>query len=188
MFDKYYCINLDHRTDRWAETNEEIALMGWKVERFAALPSFNHTMKAIMKRIRRNNSSLILEDDVEFREMDHYEKALKQVPDNWDLISFGATINRIHKERIDTHVWRYYDGWATQMVAYNKRLVNWIADNFDPECGVIYDEWLRLEVLPKFNCYIIKPFVAYQRPDYSDIRNRYADYTKGFEESETKLV
>lgn len=187
MFDKIYCINLDHRTDRWQETKEEIAKMEWKVERFAALPDFNQTMSAIMKKIRRNKSSLILEDDVELQDTAHYSEALSEVPDNWDLISFGATLQRTHKERIDKYVWRYYDGWATQMVAYDKRLVNWIADNFDPLCGVIYDEWLRLNVLPKFNCYIIKPFIAYQRPDFSDIRNRYTDYTQGFKESEQKL-
>lgn len=188
MYDKIYCINLDHRTDRWEETKEELAKMGWEADRYSALPSFNHTMQAIMKRIRKNKSSLILEDDVEFRDAKHLAKALAELPDTWDLFSLGATVNRTHKEKQGTYVWRYYDGWATHAVAYSKRLVNWIADNFDPECGVIYDEWLRLEVLPKFNCYIVKPFIAYQRPSFSDIRNRYADYTKGFEESENKLV
>lgn len=188
MFDKIYCINLDTRADRWQETIEETEQMGWKIERFAALPSFNHTMVSLMKKIKRNKSSLILEDDVWLRNCGHYEKAIGNVPDNWDMISFGATVQRTHREKVAEYVWRYYDGWATHMVAYNKKLVNWIADSFDPECGVIYDEWLRLNVLHKFNCYIIKPFVAYQRPDFSDIRNRYADYTNGFMESEQNIV
>ena len=126
---------------------------------------------------------MILEDDVEFRDVSHVQSALDQVKD-WDLISFGATLNSKHKDRVGENLYRYKDGWATHAVAYSQKLMKWIVLNFDPNGGVIYDEWLRINVLPKFECFIIYPMVSYQRPSFSDLRNRFTDYTNGFKQSE----
>jgi GR25 family glycosyltransferase involved in LPS biosynthesis len=182
MFHKYYCINLDARTDRWEECEQEFAKVGWTVERFSALPSFNHSQVECLKLVKR--SSLILEDDVCFRDMTHYEQFLSEVPKDWDLVALGATLVSVHKNKVSDHVYRYEDGWATHAIGYTKKMAAWIVNNYDPDGGVIYDEWLRMNVLKQFKCYIIKPMVAYQRPSFSDLRNRFVDYTNGFVDGE----
>lgn len=182
IFKEYYCINLDDRTDRWEESQAEFKKMGLDVKRFSALRSFNHSQSAVIK--LANKSSLIFEDDVEFRNTDHLKAALDSLPKGWDLVSLGATLISKHKKKVADHLYRYEDGWATQAVGYSPKMLRWLADNFDPDCGVIYDEWMRLNVLPKFNCFIVYPMVCYQRPCFSDIRGRYVDYTRMMEEGE----
>lgn len=182
IFKEYYCINLDDRTDRWEESQVEFEKVGLKVQRFSALRSFNHSQSAVIKQATK--SSLIFEDDVEFRQYDHLDGALKSLPKDWDMVSFGATLISKHTKKISDNLYRYENGWATQAVGYSLNMLKWLSENFDPDCGVIYDEWLRLNVLPKFKCYIVYPMVCYQRPCFSDIRNRYVDYTRMMEEGE----
>lgn len=185
MFDKIFCINLDERKDRWEESKEEFKRLGWKVDRFPGVVNhFNKAQYDCIKKASQYKSSLILEDDVQFEGVGHLEEALKSLPDDWDLVSFGATLSSRHVEQVSKHLFRYKDGWATQAVGYSQKMMKYILENFKIDGGTIYDEWLRLEVLPKFNCYIVVPMVAYQRPSFSDLRNRFVDYTNGFNQSQ----
>jgi GR25 family glycosyltransferase involved in LPS biosynthesis len=187
FFDKIYCINLDARTDRWEESTDEFNRIGWKVERFpGSTKSFNHAQSACLKACK--GSSLILEDDCEFKEMGHLEDALKALPKDWDIVSLGATLLSKHSEKVHPNLYRYKDGWATQAVGYSQKMLSWLNANFDPMNGTIYDEWLRLNVLPFFKCYIVKPMIVYQRPSFSDIRKHFVDHTKGFEDSEKLFI
>lgn len=188
MFDKSYCINHPNRTDRWEESLSEFDKICLKVERFDGSAPFNHSQLNCLKQASRFNSSLILEDDVEFVKWDHLDMALASLPKDWDLVSLGATLVSTHKKRVNEYLYRYEDGWATHAVGYTKKMMKWIVSNFNPDGGVIYDEWLRLNVLKHFNCYIIQPMVAYQRPSFSDYRNRYVDYTGGFLQSEKMFL
>lgn len=183
MFDKIFCINLDAREDRWIESKSEFDRVGWEVERFSALPTINQSMFGCLKMCLKYESSLICEDDVVFKDLRHLDLALAKLPKDWDLVSLGATVLAPHKKRVSKHLYEYENGWATQAVGYSRKMVRWVLDNFDTS-GVIYDEWLRVNALPTRKCFIVKPMVAYQRPGFSDIRNRFTDYTKGFEDSE----
>lgn len=181
MFEKIYCINLDDRTDRWEECKDEFKRVGLTVERFSGISNdFNLSQYRCLKKASKHKSSLILEDDVEFVNGLETLSQLKE----WDVIFLGATLNSPHKEKIYPNWYRYTDGWATQAVGYKKEMIEWILENFDPKGGVIYDEWLRLNVLTKFRCYIASPMICYQRPSFSDLRNRFVDYTNGFKQSE----
>lgn len=187
LIEKTYCINFHTREDRWEECLEEFKKVNWKVERVKVDTKFNQSQFDLIKKASKHKSSLILEDDVTIRDVSHLEDALNALPKDWDLVSFGATVNERHKEKVSDHLFRYRNGWATHAVLYSQKMMKWIADNFNPDCGVIYDEWLRLNVLNQFNCFIIKPMICYQRPSFSDYRNRYVDYTGGFEQSENLL-
>lgn len=187
MFDKIFCINLDAREDRWQECLVEFDKVGMKVERFSALPSINQSMYACLIKCLKYPSSLILEDDVTFKNKGHLEYAFRGLPKDWDLVSLGSTLISPHNKKVNKHLYVYENGWATHAVGYSRKMVQWVLDNYDTS-GEIYDEWLRKNVLPQFKCYIVKPMVAYQRPSFSDIRNRFADYTNGFEQSEKLMV
>ena len=67
-------------------------------------------------------------------------------------------------------------------------MMQWLVENFNPMNGTIYDEWLRLNVLNQFKCYVVYPMVCFQRPSFSDLRNKYVDYTKGFEDSHKLFI
>ena len=188
-FDKTYCINLDSRTDRWEESEDEFSRIGWKVDRFpGSTKSFNHAQYECLKACSKYESSLILEDDCEFRELSHLEYALSSLPSDWDIISLGSTLLSSHKNKVNDNLYHYENGWATQAMGYSQKMVKWLVKNFDPMNGVIYDEWLRLNVLKEFKCFIVKPMIVYQRPSYSDIRNLFVDYSQGFFDSEKYLV
>lgn len=188
FFEHTYCINHPDRVDRWEESLLEFDKLKLRVERFDGVFPFNHSQVKCLTLASAYKSSLILEDDVEFVKYDHLKDALMSLPNGWDLVSLGATLVSNHKNRVNEYLYRYEDGWATHAVGYTKKMLKWIIANFNPDGGVIYDEWLRLNVLKQFNCYIIQPMVAYQRPSFSDYRNRYVDYTGGFLQSEKMFL
>lgn len=185
---KRYCINLNSRPDRWEESEKEFEKLGWEVERFGVDTYFNLSQYNCLKEAVNNESSLILEDDCEFQNSEIMDEAFKVMPDDWDVLFLGATLNSVHKEKVNDYWYRYKNGWATQAVVYKKETIKWILEHFNPKGGLIYDEWLRLNVLPKFNVYIIYPMVCFQRPSFSDIRGRFVDYTNGFKQGEKLFI
>lgn len=189
FFEAIYCINLDSRPDRWEECTAEFDRVGINVKRLAGVEgNFNRSQANALKQAAKHESSLILEDDVEFRDMTHLDEALKALPADWDVVFLGATLNSKHKEKVHPNLYVYKDGWATQAVGYSRKMANYIAEKFNPDGGVIFDEWLRFNILPFFKCYIVSPMVCYQRPSFSNLRGRFVDYTAGFEQSEKLFV
>lgn len=182
MFEKVYCINLDRRTDRWEECESEFKTWKLKVERFRAFDggdtAFNKSQLECIRKASICSSSLILEDDVMFT------SKIPEFPSDWEVIYLGATVNKATKVN---GFFRLVDGWATHAVGYKQHVMKFIIKNFNPEGGLIYDEWLRVNVMEKFKCYIPSPMVAYQRPSFSDIRNRFVDYTDMMKRGEELL-
>ncbi len=188
MVEKKICLNLDSRPDRWEESQKEFEKVGYKVERFSGVPGdFNRAYWNALNEVKDHESSLIFEDDVEFVKWDHIDDAFSQLPDDWDLFAIGYSLCREHKERVSENLYRYENGWATHGICYRKPLVKWILDNFRFEDGIVFDEWIRLNVLPKFNCYLIYPMACIQRASFSNLRNRFVDYTKFWDRSNAYL-
>lgn len=189
MFDKVFCLNLDKRPDRWEECQEEFKKIKWPVERFPGIDGdANGSYINCLKEASKYNSSLILEDDIQFLDIDKMYQSLADLPKGWDLVSLGANLPIHHHQKVTDRLYRYECGWATQAVGYSKRLATWIAEKFDFNSGKIYDDWFKHNVLSKFNCYIVKPMAAYQRPSFSDLLGRYVDYTEVFENSQRMLA
>ena len=79
---------------------------------------------------------------------------------------------------------RLHNCWQTHAIWYSKEAVEFILKNFKfvtdeykTEGCQIFDEWLRVNVLPLKQSYVANPMVAYQRPRWSEIWNCEADYT-----------
>jgi hypothetical protein len=169
---KYICLNLRTRPDRWERAKQQFDKYGLTVERFEAIEhdqpwiSFNLSMKAIISQI--TEPTVVFEDDVELL------SELPQPPKEWDLLYYGGNV-RSKVSQHDDNWWRCVNTWTTHAVAYTPKMAAYISEHFNHE-SIIYDEWLRTEVQPVFNCYICKPFAAIQVADYSDLQKSNVNY------------
>jgi GR25 family glycosyltransferase involved in LPS biosynthesis len=194
-FDKIYCINLDHRVDRWQDSLREFTKEGIEVERFSATYgesrtiAFNTSQKGVLEKslVDGANNPLVLEDDVEIRSTMHLHYAMNELPEDWDIIYLGGNIIGVDvipfrkPIRYSAHLFSVVDCWQTQSVGYSRKMVEWLVQNFKVDCGWIYDEFLRQEVLHKFKAFIVAPQITLQRKSFSDIWDRDTNFTHLFE-------
>jgi hypothetical protein len=138
---------------------------------------------------------LLFEDDVVFeptvdlRGWDKY--APGAMPEGWMSCHLGCNIIGM-----DTTVWqmpthhseylaKLWNCWQSHATLYSAECVKYILDNFRyvtdeyaTEGCQIFDEWLRVNILPMGRSYVMRPMVAFQRPRSSAIwGNNWADYT-----------
>lgn len=204
MFNEFFeivkVINLDKRADRWQTTEFELDRVGIKAERFSAFDgdnkhrAFNRSQWTVLNECKDYRTMLILEDDVEFKNYFHFQHAVTELPDDWDVLYLGANINGTKLERYSDHLVKIRNSYTTHAVAYSKKMAQWIVENFpyhkeeyEREGLIIYDEWLRVNVQEQFNCFLIAPMIAWQKPGFSDIWQNQADYSRCFEDGNQLL-
>jgi hypothetical protein len=195
------CINLDSRPDRWAQATEEFKRVGLTVERFPAITgdnrplAFNQSVYACMKIAKQRGGDLfLLEDDVVF----DGQLPSFAIPDgDWMTLHMGANIigsdimswqmpEKVEAWTGSPHgVVRLHNCWQSHATMYSARCIDYIIENFPyytdeykTEGLIIFDEWLRLNVLNQGHSYLFNPMVAYQRPSVSNIwGDTHMDYT-----------
>ena len=103
-----------------------------------------------------------------------YKRFLADVPDDWDMLYLGATLNEPLKQ-VSPNLFRIKKGWTTHGIIYNNQngVVAFILDGMD---AFKVDVFIADVVQEKFNCYMCYPMVATQRPGRSDIINKHTDY------------
>ncbi|MBK5202109.1 MAG: hypothetical protein JJE45_00105 [Prolixibacteraceae bacterium] len=184
---KAYVINLESRPDRMAEFQGNI--FPFEVERFNAIktnPGWKGCTESQLTILAIENEFpfIIFEDDcVLLRPWEAVVNAMSQLPDNWDLLYLGATLMR-PIERHSENLFRLKGAYCAHAIIYNsERVVDYILNNCDRffrnslERNTL-DVFYFTEVQEKFNCYIVSPLVATQRPGFSDIENMNVDYTQ----------
>jgi len=131
---------------------------------------------------------LTFEDDVIFRPMDHLDKALAQLPEDWDIIYLGANItsmvfgiDQFPPVRYSDYLYRVRKAWTTHAVAYSRKVVDVIVRHYPVHSFEMYDNWLNSEILPNYKCFLVNPMICYQRPGISDLWGGSTDYTGAFE-------
>lgn len=134
---------------------------------------------------------LHLEDDCIFRDLSHVDQALRELPEDWDLVYFGANLIMWNNgvaapERYSEHLFRLSGAWTTHCVGYSRKMVPFILENQPGFSERMFDNYLS-DVLPQLKAYVIAPMVAYQRPHVSSIWGRFDDYTAIFDASQEKL-
>lgn len=199
-FDKMYCINLDRRQDRWAECISEFKRINLTVSKFSAIDgttlplvpgvspgnignTYSHKLIVENAKKEKFNKILVMEDDVEFHEnvIELFDEFQHEIPDDWDLLFFGGnhSLNNIWMTdptiKVTDHIYRVTKCYAThcygvKATAYDK-MINVLGKLNNP-CDVLISELQR-----ELNCYVIRPHLAWQRASYSDIEQKYADYT-----------
>lgn len=200
LFNKIYCINIDQRTDRWKQAQDEFKRLDIGVERFPATTgdnkfvAFNTSQLNCIKAAHDYFNVLILEDDIAFAETSNLEAAVNELPEDWDCLYLGGniigcdTIPFKPPFRFSDHLFCLIDCWQTQSVAYSQKGMQFVIDNFKVDNGYNYDEWLRNNMLPRRKSFIVAPQMTYQRPSYSDIWQCNADFSHLLEAGNKLLI
>jgi hypothetical protein len=186
-----YVINLDDRPDRLEEfkTNK----FPFDVVRFAGIKNnvgiqgCNESHLTILRRKHRY-PFVIFEDDCKLLEdWSFVEKAMKQLPYDWDILYLGANLNKPIK-RVSENLYRLQDAWTTHAIIYgSQRVVDYAAERLKKGVSHI-DVFYAKDLTYQFNCYITHPMAAIQRPSRSDIMNGFRDYQKDIETNFAKYA
>lgn len=198
FFDSKVCLTVqDHEWQKAVWEFERVSLTG--VHRFQAVKeigphqSFSHSERDILLDFYHSNHETLLhlEDDVVFRNLDHLEAALNELPSDWDILYLGANLvqwdnGESAPERHSEHLFRVKSAWTTHAVAYRKPIVKFLLDKQPGFSEIMFDNFMGAQ-LGEFKAFVVAPMVAWQRPHHSLIWDRYDDYTPIFEQSEEML-
>jgi hypothetical protein len=123
---------------------------------------------------------LVFEDDVEFlHPWAGAIDALKELPNDWDMVYFGANCRQTQK-RYSKHLLRLNNAWTSHAIGYSGKMVEHLAKawpgGYSPP--FVFDEWLRQKIQPDpgFNVFITDPMYCTQRRSFSDIWKNVSNY------------
>ena len=190
-----FCINLDDREDKWAETQASFKGTGIVPKRFSAIRhsegwrGCGASHVAIAREAMRKGLPwvLIIEDDcvpvADFAaRWPTIKRALWNERNAWDIFLGGPTYIQGPVEPRGKHLLEIEGGYALhfyvlQAAAFGK-VIAWNPDRDGP-IDVYYSNILRIVTT--------YPLLAKQRPSISDIKQEQTDYSDFFEESENVI-
>lgn len=200
---KSYLINLATRPDRLQQSTVELNKVGFTPERFEAFTgdnrclAFNKSQYYCLKEAVKTEEEIfaIFEDDVAFTDnaQELIKQSLSQLPSHFGLLHMGCNL-----VGMSTTEWEmpepYSENLAILNNCYQTHALIWsraaaiyvlknfpyYTDQFEREGLTIFDEWLRTKLYPDFECFVMKPMAAYQRPDFSDLWQIQSDYQSCF--------
>jgi hypothetical protein len=201
-FDKIFVINLDKRKDRLERCNQLFAKHNITdlVERFPGIvpdpsediPYTRETEKIkvpvygcilshlnIIKRAKAEGlkSVLVLEDDVDFINIDCIDKAIDQLKRrDWSLFYLGSNTHT-PLQKADENLVTLKKGYATHAIAYHETFYDFFIESFNRKMIKILDVWLSDYGQEHFKSYCTFPITAVQVSNHSDIHNAFADYS-----------
>lgn len=192
IFERRVCLTTNPA--EWQKAEVEFARVGLLLSKFQSIPdagphqSFNRSTHWILYEFYESgaDSLLFLEDDCEFRDLDHLEQALSELPADWDIVYLGANILEAKPEKYSEHLYRVREAWTTHAIAYRRKVIPFLLENQPPFGAEMFDCWMSKE-LHRLNAYVVAPMVAYQRFHPSLIWGTEEDYTPIFEASDAKL-
>lgn len=194
FFDAIFCINLEKRKDRWIHVQQQFDKIGIgdKVKRFSAIERKDGRLGCIkshleiLKLAQRSNlkNVLVFEDDVVFVNNDVQGvmgNVIEQLPQNWELLYLGANLHSPLVKQSDNLV-KLFNGFSTHAISYNSNLYNIFIKRYNTMNtvmlqGDILDVWLASTIQTRGNSYLVKPLLASQMNDYSDIAKSDVNYS-----------
>ncbi len=189
---KAYVINLDRRTDRMESFRKNI--FPCEVERFSAIETIDGGMGCNLSHLeilkqQHTFPFIVLEDDcVMTHPWSDVEKAMSQLPDNWDALWLGATLDTAVK-RHSENLYRLKKAYCTHCIVYNtQEIVDYVLEGLPKFLNttkgkMIIDLFYYEYVQEHFNCFITYPMMALQAEGFSDIMKR----TPGLDEHQWRL-
>jgi len=176
---KNYCINLDRRPDKWAYVRMEFERMGVRVTRFTAINTHpgwvgcRMSHLKLLKMNRREDVFIIYEDDVRFLQpWDMVEKAMSQLPDDWDMLYLGASPKE-PQERYSENLFRLKNAHVTHAIIWHNRpngAIDYIL-NHEENMGK-WDVFLANIIQSNYNCFVTFPMAVTQTQFSSDTCTR----------------
>lgn len=192
-FDKTYCINLKHRTDKMELFHNDVikydlgeyvrfeAINGQSIDGNYNISKGNvglimSNIKILEECIKNNYKNvLIIEDDCYFTDnISNVLENMDLVPNDWDMLYFGGNHNTHigvpEPIRINNMMVKLHHTYTTHMVAIKSHLFETILSlikHYEEPIDVTYAELQK-----KYNVYSFYPGVAKQRNGFSDIENK----------------
>ena len=194
LFDKAYCINLDHRQDRWEECNTHFTKHGLVVDRFSAingkevapdgvgelLPGEVGVIRSnynVVKDAKDNDYKqiVIFEDDVEldpqFKEK--FFSFYSSVPEDWSFIYMGGNhVGGITP--VNDKVAQIRHSYAIHAICIKNNLFDHILELLKKEKTQVDVTYAQLQAV--FPSYVFRPHLAWQKDGFSDIQGGYMNY------------
>lgn len=193
-----YYINLEERTDRKKHIENEFKKLGWNnYTRFNAIKhskgaigcSMSHL--EILKNARNNNLDyvVILEDDIQFKNIDLYKKLFNKFMNdniNFDVFMFAGNLIGNNNIRNDYYI-KINKCYTTTGYIVKKHYYDILINNIEEGINNLtkrYNESLYAidsywNILQKNdNWYILYPRTITQLPCYSNIRKNDKNYNK----------
>jgi len=197
-FDEAWCINLDHRTDRWENVQKEFSKVGLldKIQRFSAIKHDKGTIGLILSNLKliemakekKLKNILIFEDDVHFINdtLTILEKSIEQIENlKWWLFYLGANTHTPLQliSKLKPNILQLQNAFATQSVAYSNLTYDLFIKQFSKfenlntiESSDFIDVWLCNNFQKKNLCLVTNPIITTQSTSYSDIEKRNVNY------------
>jgi GR25 family glycosyltransferase involved in LPS biosynthesis len=203
FFDEIYCINLDHRTDRWMKVQKEFDSVGvlQKIQRFPAIKEQDGRLGVIKSNLaivkiakeKGLKNVLVFEDDVHFinNPVENLEKAISQIGNlDWWLFYLGANTHQplelITKSKPNLLILK--NAFAVHSMAYKSPTYDFFIRKYEGlekiEFNDILDVFLANYFQKKNLCLVVNPIITTQSADYSDIEKVNVNY--GFIEERFK--
>lgn len=199
-FDKALYINLDSRPDRRELAEKEFSKHSLNVERveavigikdfYSPLPKghigciASHMKCLSMAKENKWDTVLIFEDDVVLKDNcnELFEDYFTRVPDNWDLLYLGGNHwgnclqyrDGSKQITVASNVQRTYCTLTTHAYAIKKTIYDYMISTFETMRKEV--DMLYVDAQQRFNAYCLRPNLAWQREDYSDINDMKCDY------------
>jgi len=198
-FDRVVCINLPYRTDRkvnFLSQCEKYNLGNF--EFFNAIdgntlpnphPISNGNFGLILSNIEilkiakedNLNNILIIEDDCDFNDkIIEINSYLNKLPDDWDMFYLGGNHNigwgdTLPPYEINDKIVKLHNTFTTHFVAVKSKMFEVLLEElatFSYPIDVIYTK-----IQKKYNVYCTKDMVASQKEGYSNIENKFVNYS-----------
>jgi hypothetical protein len=168
-----YVINLDSRSDRLEKFMKNN--FPFHVKRFPAIKASCGEDGCTQSHLEvlRNQKTYpfaVFEDDCQMLVgWEEVEKALRQLPSNWDALWLGGSL-RIKPEKYSENLLRFKRAYCLHAVIYNSpEMVKYILENHNTPTGINLDVFYAKKLQARFNCFMTYPLMATQTFDYSDI-------------------
>jgi hypothetical protein len=190
-----FYINLDTRTDRREQFEEECRRMKLSVERFPAVKrepgalgcSYSHYNVIRLAKERGYPSVVIFEDDFQFLvSREEFDSVLSSLPDDFDVVmlSYNLQSSEPYNEQFGRALEvQTASGYVVSSKMYAALLTIWERSLEDyekqPHCHWLFindQSWKPLQ--PKSRWYYSLLRIGKQRPSWSDLSNEFVDYGK----------
>lgn len=192
--DKVVYINLEERPDRRIQVEKELSVFpSEKVVRFNAIKQTNGALGASMSHIAvvemaiQNNwkNVLIVEDDMTWNKFDGgYAIYKKLVSNPFDVLILGGacvTCSSDYKAEVVSTATAYIvknHYFKTLLETFKEGLEKFINNQELHHKYALDRIWMKL--MAKDNWYIVHPPMCVQRPGYSNIENKFTNYSAQF--------
>lgn len=185
ILENVFVLNLDSRPDRLEAADCQLKEAGIPYTRFPAISHENGikglllTMEALFEKCIAEglDKVCVLEDDFKFLlpPVPFLNEVMPQLPENYHCFHLGLNLLE-QPVKVSTNILRVRTSYATHAIVYSQEAMRLILPLLKREETQPYDILLMHHIQPMGKCYCTYPMLCTQRPDHSNIENKYMDW------------